>query len=45
MTNLFVLPCVKSAAYLRGEEVKNKAINLSLCIAIEKKKVKVVSRQ
>jgi len=40
MTNLFVLPYVKSCTYLRGEEAKNKAINLSLCIAIEKKRFK-----
>lgn len=38
MTNQFVLPCVESITYRRGNEVKNKAVNLSLCIAIEKER-------
>lgn len=40
MTNQFALPCVESITYLRGDVVKNKAVNLSLCIAIEKKRFK-----
>ena len=38
MTEQFALPSVDSITYLRGTEVKNKAINLSLCIAVEKDK-------
>jgi hypothetical protein len=40
MANQFALPCVKSITYLRGDEVKNKAVNLTLCIAIEKERFK-----
>jgi hypothetical protein len=40
MTNQFVLPCIGSTIYLHGDEVKNRAVNLSLCIAIEKERFK-----
>lgn len=40
MANQFVLPSHESFTYLCGREVRNKAINLSLCIAIEKDRFK-----
>jgi len=38
MTAQFALPSVDSITYLRGTELRNKAINLSLCITVEKDK-------
>ena len=40
MGNQFVLPCIESITYLRGDKVNNKAVNLSLCITVEKNRYK-----